>query len=82
MRDFATDRKLEPPENLGRAVLTMAILGGYLNFKRKQYAAPGHQILWEGCTRLITTAQAYERTLRLEKAGQLYQRMRSDKTSG
>ena len=82
LRDFATDRKLEPPENLGRAVLTMAILGGYLNFKRKQYAAPGHQILWEGCTRLITTAQAYERTLRLEKAGQLYQRMRSDKTSG
>ena len=82
LEDFAQDRKLAPPDNLGRAVLTMAILGGYLNFKRKTYAAPGHKIIWEGCTRLTTTAQSYERALRLDKAGKLYQRMRSDKTYG
>ncbi len=82
LEDFAQDRKLAPPDNLGRAVLTMAILGGYLNFKRKTYSEPGHKILWEGCTRLTTTAQAYERALRLDKAGKLYQRMRSDKTCG
>ena len=82
LEDFAQDRKLAPPDNLGRAVLTMAILGGYLNFKRKTYAAPGHKIIWEGCTRLTTTAQTYERALRLDKAGKLYQRMRSDKTYG
>ena len=68
LEDFAQDRKLAPPDNLGRAVLTMAILGGYLNFKRKTYAAPGHKIIWEGCTRLTTTAQSYERALRLDKA--------------
>ena len=28
LEDFTTDRKLAPPDNLGRAVLTMAILGG------------------------------------------------------
>ena len=31
LNDFARDRKLPPPDNLGRAVRTMAILGGYLN---------------------------------------------------
>ena len=39
LEDFAQDRKLPPPDNVGRAVLTMAMLGGYLNFKRKRYAA-------------------------------------------
>ena len=36
--DFATDRRLAPPDNLGRAVLTTARLGGYLN--RKHDLAP------------------------------------------
>ena len=43
------------------------------------YAAPGHQILWEVWTRLIITAQVYERPPRLIQASQ---RPRSGKTSG
>ncbi len=44
------------------------------------YAAPGHQILWEVWTRLIITAQVYERAPpRLIQASQ---RPRSGKTSG
>ena len=62
LEDFAQDRRLERPDNLGRAVLTLAMLGGYLNYKRKQYAAPGHQVLWEGYTRLATITQVFERT--------------------
>ena len=34
LEDFAKDRKLPPPDNLGRAVLILAMLGGYLNRKR------------------------------------------------
>ena len=33
LSDFATDRKLPQPGDLGRAVLVMAMLGGYLNRK-------------------------------------------------
>ena len=42
LEDFAQDRKLPPPDNVGRAVLTTAMLGGDLNFQRKRYAGPGH----------------------------------------
>ncbi len=63
------------------AVLTLAMLGGYLHFKRKRYAVPGHQVMWEGYTRLAMIAQAYERTLRLNQESNLYQRLRPDETS-
>ena len=78
--DFAKDRKLPPPDNLGRAVLTMAMLGGYLN--RKRDSPPGHAKLWEGYTRLATTAQTYERLLRLDRTSDFYKRLRTDKTCG
>ena len=42
LEDFAQERRLERPDNLGRAVLTLAMMGGYLNYSRKRYAAPGH----------------------------------------
>ena len=77
LQDFAKDRRLEPPDNLGRAVLTLAMLGGYLNFKRKRYAHPGHKVMWEGYIRLATNRQAVERTRRLNAASKLYQKMRS-----
>ena len=80
LEDFAKDRKLPPPDNLGRAVLTMAMLGGYLN--RKRDLPPGHAKLWEGYTRLTTTAQTYERLLRLDRTSDFYRRLRSDKTCG
>ena len=58
------------------------MLGGYLNFKRKRYAGPGHQVLWEGYTRLATIVQAFERSLRLNQDSKLYQRLRRNKTYG
>ena len=78
LRDFADRRNLAQPDNLGRAVLTMAILGGYGNYKRKQYAEPGHQIIWGGYTKLGNYAEAYEQALDLEKSSELYKRMLPD----
>ena len=69
LEDFVTDRGLPPPDNLGRAVRTPAQLGGYLN--RKHAPAPGHQIIWQGYTRLATIAQAYERLIRLGQTSKL-----------
>ncbi len=80
LENFAKDRKLLPTDNLGSAVLTMAMLGGYLN--RKRDSSPGHAKLWEGYTRLATTAQTYERLLRLDWTSDFYKRLRSDKTCG
>ena len=77
LEDFAQDRRQPPPDNLGRAVLTLAMLGGYLNYKRKQYAVPGHKVMWEGYTRLATISQVVERTRRLREGSKLYQKMRS-----
>ena len=76
LEDFAQDRRQPPPDNLGRAVLTLAMLGGYLNYKRKQYAVPGHKVMWEGYTRLATISQVVERTQRLSEGSKLYQKMR------
>ena len=76
LEDFAQERRLERPDNLGRAVLTLAMMGGYLNYSRKQYAAPGHQVLWEGYMRLATITQACERARRLHASSRLYQKLR------
>ena len=64
-------------ERIERAVLTLAMLGGYLNYKHKQYAVPGHKVMWEGYTRLVTITQVVERTRRLNEGSKLYQKMRS-----
>ena len=56
MRHFAARRRLAAPGNLGLAVRTMAILGGYLYRKN---APPGHQKIWEGWTRLSIMGEAY-----------------------
>ena len=80
LEDFASDRKLLAPGNLGLAVLTMAMLGGYLN--RKNDPWPGHEKIWEGYTRLAVAAQTYERLIRMDRTSNLYQRLRPDKTCG
>ncbi len=77
LEDFAQDGGQPPPHTLGRAVLTLAMLGGYLNYKRKQYAVPRHKVMWEGYTRLVTITQVVERTRRLNEGSKLYQKMRS-----
>ena len=75
LRDFAAVRKIKGPAgdsdiplSLGSAVLLIACLGGYLN--RKNDTPPGHQILWEGYTRLNIGAQTLERAKEVgEKSG-------------
>ena len=80
LQDFAADRGLPKPGNLGRAVLTTAQLGGYLN--RKHDSAPGHKIIWEGYTRLATIAQSYERLTRLGQTSKLSQKLLKGETYG
>ncbi len=58
LRHFASKRGLAAPGNLGLAVRTMAILGGYLY--RAHAPPPGHQKIWEGWTRLTIMSEAYE----------------------
>ena len=77
LEDFAQERRRQRPDNLGRAVLTLAMMGGYLNYSRKRYAAPGHQVLWEGYMRLAAATQAFERARRLQASSRLYQKLRS-----
>ncbi len=48
--------------SLGEAVLLIARLGGYLN--RKNDAAPGHEVMWNGYSRLRAAAQTLERSIR------------------
>ena len=64
LRHFAASRRLAAPGNLGRAMRTMAILGGCLY--RKNAPPPGHQKIWEGWTRLTIMAEAYELKDRIE----------------
>ena len=71
LRDFATDRKLSEPLDLGTA--TMAILGGYLN------RPPGYKMIWVGKSRLNIMAQACESRNRVA-AVEPRQQLHSDKT--
>ena len=79
LEDFASDRKLPAPRNLGLAVLTMAMLGGYLN--RKNDPWQGHEKTREGHTRLAVAAQTHERLIRMDQTSNLYQRLRPGETS-
>ena len=79
LRDFAIERRIEPPPgdgaaappmSLGGAILLIARLGGYLN--RKSDAPPGHQVIWEGYARLAAVAQAMERAVKIGDKNNLY----------
>ena len=58
MRHFAVRRRLAVPANLGLAVRTMPIPGGYLF--RKNAPPPGPQMIWEGWTHLSVIGEANE----------------------
>ncbi len=75
----ALDRKRPVPSNLGRAVLTMAMLGGYL--ARKHDPPPGHKVIWTGYIELGAYGRAYELFKRLDPE-YLYPNLRPDKTCG
>ena len=79
LRDFAIERRIEPPPgdgaaappmSLGGAILLIARLGGYLN--RKSDAPPGHQVIWEGYTPPAAVAQAMERAVKIGDKNNLY----------
>ena len=74
LRHFAARRRLATPGNLGLAVRTMAILGGYLY--RKNGPPPGHQKIWffsrtcgRGCVAAISQVYDIERVRRTYRIG-------------
>ena len=77
---FARERGLAQPDNLGRAVRTMAMLGGYLG--RAKDGPPGNEIIWEGYTRLAITVQGYARLFDLVPDLNPHHQLRPDKTTG
>ncbi|MDE0105500.1 MAG: IS4 family transposase, partial [Bryobacterales bacterium] len=76
LRDFARERKLPEPTNLGGAVRTMARMAGHLD--RKGDAPPGHQKMWEGHADLSAAARAYGRILRLQQESLLVRKLSAD----
>ena len=57
LEDYAHTFRLDTPQNLGAAVLLVAILGGYQN--RKHDLPPGNQIMWRGIERLAIASLGY-----------------------
>jgi hypothetical protein len=54
---FARAGRLPPPTRLGEAVRLTARLGGYMG--RTHDPPPGHQLLWQGCTRLLDWCEGF-----------------------
>ena len=76
LQDFAKHNRLAVPDNLGAAVVTMAITAGYMN--RKNDPPPGYQKIWEGYIRLVNMSQAYELAISRASDGWLYQKLSPD----
>ena len=76
LNDFARERGEPLPTDLGRAVLLVAVMGGYLKYRRKHYAVPGVEVLWKGYVRLATMAQVVERALRLNRSSDVAEILR------
>ncbi len=57
--DFARQRRLEAPDNLGAAITLLARMGGYL--QRRHDAPPGAHVVWEGYSHLALGADIVER---------------------
>ena len=74
LKDFAQDRRLPLSDNLGATVVTLAMLGGYLN--RNNDPPPRPPEIWEGYVRLATMAETYERLIKLNRTSNLYERLR------
>ncbi len=55
---YAKNYRLPVPTNLSSAILTVAMMGGYMN--RKHDPPPGHAIMWRGYSSLHIRAVAYE----------------------
>ena len=55
---YAENYRLPVPTNVSSAILTVAMMGGYMN--RKHDPPPGHEIMWRGYSSLQIRAVAYE----------------------
>ena len=77
LADFAEDRRLPPPDDLGRAFVLMAVLGGYLS--RSGGPPPGQTVIWRGYASLAVMARTYGRLVRMEGTSLLYQKLRPDR---
>ena len=74
LEDYAHERRVQGPDNLGRAVL-LSMMGGYLN--RKHDAPPGHQIVWEGYARLALGARVVERAQKFGSDSSVFRKLTS-----
>ena len=75
LEDYARERRVQGPDNLGRAVLLLSMMGGYLN--RKHDAPPGHQIVWEGYARLALGARVLERAQKFGSDSSVFRKLTS-----
>ena len=76
LADFAKERRLRGPENLGLAVGLVASMGGHLHRKRDR--PPGNEFVWRGYVRLADSSAAGERARRLGADSEMYKLLRSD----
>ena len=67
---LARDLRQSRPNTWGRAVLPLLMLGGYLNYERKQHA-PCRQALRAGSARLAMIARLVARARRLKENSNL-----------
>ena len=75
-RSFRTDG-LEP-DDLGRAFVLMAVPGGRPG--RSGGPPPGQTVIWRGYAGLAVMARTCGRLVRMDGAGLLYQKLRSDRS--
>ena len=75
LEDYAPERGVQGPDNLGRTVLLLSMMGGYLN--RKHDAPPGHQIVWEGYARLALGARVVERAQKFGSDSSVFRKLTS-----
>ncbi|MCY3769474.1 MAG: IS4 family transposase [Gammaproteobacteria bacterium] len=57
LREYGDECGLPPPDRLAGAVRLVAHLGGYR--ERKGDPGPGHQIMWQGQTRLSSASLGF-----------------------
>ena len=76
LADFAKERGIRGPENLGFAVDLVAFMGGHL--QRKHDRLPGNEVVWRGYLSLADSSAAGERTRRLGADSEMRKLLRTD----
>ena len=74
---FAADRRLPPPDGLGRASVPMAVPGGCLG--RSGGPPPGRTVIRRGCAGLAAMAGTCGRPVRMEGTGLPCRKLRPDR---